>query len=116
MFRPAAVATVTCLLSSRSRNTGPVTAHPAAHADTLDGTKVPLRITGYFWAISRDDRPWGGLDPPAVVYTYAPGRGAEHATALLAGYCGIVHCDGYTVYKQLADPDRDGGTVPLAIR
>jgi hypothetical protein len=31
-------------------------------------------------------RPWGGLDTPAVVYTYAPGRGAEHATALLAGY------------------------------
>ena len=40
--------------------------------------------------------------------------GAEHATALLAGYCGIVHCDGYTVYKQLADPQRDGGPVTLA--
>jgi transposase len=24
---------------------------------------------GYFWAIARDDRPWGGTDPPAVVYT-----------------------------------------------
>jgi len=69
---------------------------------------------GYFWAISRDDRPWGGLDPPAVVYTYAPGRGAEHAMALLAGYSGTVHCDGYTVYKQLADPQRDGGPVTLA--
>jgi transposase len=32
----------------------------------------------------------------------------RHAT-LLAGYSGIVHCDGYTVYKQLADPQRDGG-------
>ena len=31
--------------------------------------------TGYLWAIARDDRPWGGTDPPAVVYTYAPGRG-----------------------------------------
>jgi transposase len=29
---------------------------------------------GYFWAIARDDRPWGGTDPPAVAYTYAPGR------------------------------------------
>jgi transposase len=29
---------------------------------------------GYFWTIARDDRPWGGPDPPAVVYTYAPGR------------------------------------------
>jgi transposase len=33
--------------------------------------------TGYFWTIARDDRPWGGTDPPAVVYTYAPGRGTE---------------------------------------
>ena len=31
---------------------------------------------GYFWAIARDDRPWGGTDPPAIAYTYAPGRGA----------------------------------------
>jgi len=28
--------------------------------------------TGYLWAIVRDDRPWGGPDPPAVVYSYAP--------------------------------------------
>jgi transposase len=37
---------------------------------------------GYAWAIARDDRPWGGQDPPAVVFRYAPGRGAEHAKAL----------------------------------
>ena len=37
--------------------------------------------TGYFWAIARDDRPWGGANPPAVVYTYAPGRSAEHRKA-----------------------------------
>ena len=41
--------------------------------------------TGYFWAIARDDRPWRRRDPPAVVYTYAPGRGGEHAAALLDG-------------------------------
>ena len=29
---------------------------------------------GYFWAMARDDRPWGGSEPPAVVYSYAPGR------------------------------------------
>ncbi|MET4449416.1 hypothetical protein ABIB75_007730, partial [Bradyrhizobium sp. GM2.2] len=23
--------------------------------------------TGYFWALSRDDRPWAGPDPPGVV-------------------------------------------------
>jgi transposase len=33
--------------------------------------------TGYFWVIARDDRPWRGGAPPGVVYSYAPGRGAE---------------------------------------
>ena len=37
---------------------------------------------GYFWAIARDDRPWGGDLPPAVVYSYAPGRGHIHRRPL----------------------------------
>ena len=57
---------------------------------------------GYAWVIARDDRPWGGADPPAVVFHYAPGRGAEHAKALLAGYRGILQCDGYAAYKTVA--------------
>ena len=87
----------------------------------VDETRAPVldpgrgrTKTGYFWAISRDDRPWGGFDPPGVVYTYAPGRGGVHAAALLAGYSGIVQCDGYAVYEQLADPARHSGAVTLA--
>ena len=57
---------------------------------------------GYFWAIARDDRAWSGSDPPAVAYTYAPGRGAVHALKLLDGYHGIVQCDGYAAYKTVA--------------
>jgi transposase len=57
---------------------------------------------GYAWAIARDDRPWGGTDPPAVAFHYAPGRGAEHAKALLGDYRGILQCDGYGAYKTLA--------------
>lgn len=60
---------------------------------------------GFAWAIARDDRPWGGRDPPAVVFRYAPGRGKEHAVALLAGYRGILQCDGYAAYKALATGD-----------
>jgi len=56
---------------------------------------------GYFWAIARDDRPWSGNDPPAVAYTYAPGRGAVHALKLLDGYRGVVQCDGYAAYKAI---------------
>jgi transposase len=66
---------------------------------------------GYAWAIARDDRPWGGADPPAVVFHYAPGRGAEHAKALLGGYRGILQCDGYGAYKTLATAS---GGVTLA--
>src|SRR6202140_2826439 len=30
--------------------------------------------TGQLWAYARDDRPWGGTDPPAVAYVSAPDR------------------------------------------
>jgi transposase len=69
---------------------------------------------GYFWAIARDDRPWGGTDPPAVAYTYAPGRGAVHALKLLDTYRGIVQCDGYAAYKNIADAAYLGEAITLA--
>jgi transposase len=65
---------------------------------------------GFAWAIARDDRPWGGTDPPAVVFHYAPGRGAKHPKALLADYQGILQCDGYSAYKTLAAAN-DGITL-----
>jgi transposase len=82
--------------------------------------------TGYLWAIARDDRPWGGgsdangdpqfrgSGPPAVAYSYAPGRGGVHAVKLLDGFSGILQVDGYAVYKKLAAPTRPGGPVTLA--
>jgi len=60
--------------------------------------------TGYFWAIARDDRPWGGADPPAVAYMYAPGRGGKHAVHHLAGFSGILQVDGYAAYNSLVVP------------
>jgi transposase len=69
---------------------------------------------GYFWVIARDDRPWRGEAPTAVVYSYAPGRGGEHAMALLRGYAGVLQTDGYAAYGKLADPKRAGGPVTLA--
>src|SRR5713101_748715 len=69
---------------------------------------------GYFWAIARDDRPWGGTDPPAVAYTYAPGRGAVHALKLLETYRGIVQCDGYAAYKNITDAAYLGEAITLA--
>jgi transposase len=62
--------------------------------------------TGYFWALSRDDRRWAGPEPPGVVYAYAPGRGAVHGLRLLEGYRGIIHCDGYEAYKTMTRATR----------
>ena len=70
--------------------------------------------TGYLWALARDDRPWGGNDPPAVAYAYAPGRGSEHAIELLSGFSGVLQVDGYAAYKRLTKATREGGPVTLA--
>jgi hypothetical protein len=68
---------------------------------------------GYFWALARDDRSWGGTDPPAIAYSYAPGRGAVHALKLLDHYRGIVQCDGYAACKTIADA-APGEAITLA--
>ncbi len=85
-----------------------------------DETVVPVLDPGRgrttkdsFWAIARDDRPWGGRTPPAVVHSFAPGRGHIHANALLGGYRGILQCDGYAVYKKFAGAVRDEQRVTL---
>jgi transposase len=66
--------------------------------------------TGQLWAYARDDRPWGGADPPAVVYVYAPDRKAARPQAHLDGFRGILQVDGYGGYRALAER----GDVELA--
>jgi transposase len=58
--------------------------------------------TGQLWAYARDDRPFGGADPPLAVYVYAPNRKAEQPIAHLADFTGIVQVDGYAGYRPLA--------------
>jgi len=74
----------------------------------VDETPVPVldpgrgkTKQGWFWVMARDDRPWNGPDPPAVFYSYAPGRGGQYLKDLLENYRGIVQCDGYAPYKNL---------------
>ena len=59
--------------------------------------------TGQLWAYARDDRPWGGSDPPAVAYVYAPDRKAERPMAHLQGFAGVLQVDGYGGYRVLAE-------------
>jgi transposase len=58
--------------------------------------------TGQLFAYARDDRPWGGSDPPGVAYVYAPDRKAERPIAHLSGFTGILQVDGYGGYRVLA--------------
>jgi hypothetical protein len=52
--------------------------------------------------------------PGAAGGGYAPGRGGDHAAALLRGYSGVLQTDGYAAYRSLADPKRAGGPATLA--
>ncbi len=66
--------------------------------------------TGQLWAYARDDRPWGGTDPPSVAYVYAPDRKGERVVAHLAGFKGVLQVDGYAGYRKLAE----SGDIQLA--
>ena len=78
-------------------------------APVLDPGRGRTKI-GQLWAYARDDRPWGGADPPGVAYVYAPDRKAERPIAHLAGFKGILQVDGYSGYRVLAER----GAVTLA--
>lgn len=58
--------------------------------------------TGQLWAYARDDRPWGGSDPPMVAYVYAADRKAERPETHLGEFAGILQVDGYGGYAALA--------------
>ncbi len=100
---------------------GPVVVRLAEHlrASTklfMDETTAPVldpgrgrTKTGYLWALARDDRSWGGDDPPGVVFFYAPGRAGENAEKFLRGFDGILQLDGYQGYNRLTRPTRKGG-------
>ena len=82
----------------------------------MDETRAPVldpgagkTKTGYFWALTRDDRGWGGNDPPAVVFTYGNSREGRHAVKILHGFDGTLQVDGYTGYDALTRAKRIGG-------
>ncbi len=73
-----------------------------------DDTTIPVldpgrgrTRTGRLWVYARDDRPWGGTDPPAAIYYYSPDRKAERPAAHLKGFAGVLQVDGYAGFEQL---------------
>jgi transposase len=84
-----------------------------------DDTTVPVLAkvktkTGRLWTYVRDDRPFGGVDPPAAVYFYSPDRGGAHPEQHLAGYSGILQADAYSGYNALYEADRKPGPITEA--
>jgi transposase len=70
-------------------------------APVLDPGRGCTKI-GQLWAYARDDRPWGGTDPPGVAFVYAPDRTAKQPITHLAGFTGVLQVDGYAGYRTLA--------------
>ena len=85
-----------------------------------DDTTVPLLARGgtktaRLWTYVRDDRPFDGTAPPAVVFRFSRDRAGEHPTQHLAGWQGILQADAYAGYNQLYDAARKPGPVASAL-
>ena len=100
---------------------GLIAAHVlAAERLHADDTTVPILAkgktdTGRIWTYVRDDRPFGGSDPPAALYFASRDRRQEHPDEHLVGWRGILQADAYGGYNGLYDPRRDGGAVTPAL-
>jgi len=84
-----------------------------------DDTTVPVLAkvktrTGRIWTYVRDDRPFGGVAPPAAVFFYSPDRTSIHPEQHLVGYYGILQADAYAGFNALYAPDRKGGPITEA--
>ncbi|QPC95972.1 IS66 family transposase [Mesorhizobium sp. INR15] len=94
-----------------------IEAHVLA-ADRLHGddTTVPVLAKGKtdigrLWVYVRDDRPFGGADPPAALFHYSRDRRGEHPRAHLDSWSGILQADAYGGYGELYAADRRPGPV-----
>lgn len=82
-------------------------------ADRLHGddTKIPILAkgkadTGRIWTYVRDDRPFGGRDPPAALFYASRDRRGEHPARHLQNFAGILQADAYSGFNALFDPGR----------
>jgi transposase len=88
----------------------------AAERIHADDTTVPVLAkgktrTGRLWTYVRDDRPFGGHDPPAAAFFYSPDRGGEHSEQHLAGYTGLMQADAYAGFNRLYGASRKPGPI-----
>jgi transposase len=95
----------------------------AMAADRLHADDTPIRVLdpkmklagkergvkeGRVWVYVRDDRPWGGSDPPAAAYWFSPDRKGEHPQTHLENFIGILQADAYAGFRKLYERGLDG--------
>lgn len=78
----------------------------AGQAIFADDTPLKMQAKGKcttarIWTYVRDERPWGGVDPPAAWYEFTANRKGEHPAAHLASFRGWMHADGYSGFNDL---------------
>jgi transposase len=88
----------------------------AAERIHADDTTVPVLAkaktrTGRLWTYVRDDRPFGGTDPPAAAFFYSGDRTGQHPERHLAGYAGLMQADAYSGFNRLYEPTRKPGPI-----
>src|SRR5260370_297996 len=91
-------------------------------AERLHGDDTPVQIlakgqteTGRVWVYVRDDRPFGGKDPPAALFYASRDRTREHPERHLANYAGILQADAFDGYNRLYLPNRKPGPIVEAL-
>jgi transposase len=88
----------------------------AAERIHADDTTVPVLAKGKtrigrLWTYVRDDRPFGGPDPPAAAFFYSRDRGGEHPEQHLASYAGLMQADAYAGLNRLYEANRKAGPI-----
>src|SRR5271168_4551193 len=81
-----------------------------------DDTTVPVMALGKCdiarcWVYVKDDRPFGGSDPPAAMFYYSRNRKGEHPQAHLADYGGILQADAFDGYAKLYEAGRSPAPI-----
>ena len=88
----------------------------AAERIHADDTTVPVLAklktrTGRIWVYLRDERPYGGMGPPAAFFEYSRSRHGEYPAKHLAGWTGVMQADAFSGFNELYDGRRKPGPI-----
>jgi transposase len=121
---PVSLSTIADAVGACCSVLGPLLRLLEAHvmaAERLHGDDTPVRVlalgkcdVGRCWVYVRDDKPFGGTDPPAAMFYYSRDRSGTHPQLHLAGYRGILQADAFSGYTKLYEPQRSPGPIQEA--